>query len=316
MALELNYSALTGQESMLSDAIRCRAFQEAIEAAVTPGCTVLDIGAGTGILSMFAVQAGAAKVYAVEQTRIAEVAKLIIEENSMSDCIEVIQGDITAVDLPEKVDVIISEWLGSYAFDENLLPIVIDARDRFLKPGGKMVPESVTVWMAPAFDEYLQQDLDFWRSDPYGINLEFVSRSAACRMDCFRNGIKEKHLLCKPQLMWDIDCLTCSKEEVNAPFHFKSRFAVEQDGEFNVVTAWFRANLSDGIMLCNGPSDPDTHWGRQIFPVGKNIFIEKGSVVDVDFTHEPHDKGESHSTWSVKTGDYDFSSKGITVLSV
>lgn len=316
MALELNYSSLSGQESMLSDGIRCRAFQKAIKSAVTPGCTVLDIGAGTGILSMFAVQAGAAKVYAVEQTAIAKVTELIVEENEMSDQIEVMQSDVTTVDLPEKVDVIVSEWLGSYAVDENILPVVIDARDRFLKPGGKMIPESVTVWMAPAFDEYLQQDIDFWRSDPYGINLDLVSRSAACRMDCFRNEIKYKHLLGKPQLMWDIDCLTCSKEEVNAPFHFKSRFAVEHDGEFNVLTAWFRANLSSGIMLCNGPSEPDTHWGRQIFPIGKNIFLKKGSVIDIDFTHKPHAKGESHSNWTINVGDYNFSSRGITVLTV
>ena len=314
MALELNYSALSGQESMLRDGVRCRAFQKALEVAVTPGCTVLDIGAGTGILSMFAAQAGAGKVYAVEQTAIAEVAKLIIEENGMSDRIEVIQGDITSVDIPEKVDVIVSEWLGSYAVDENILPVVIDARDRFLKPGGRMIPESVKVWMAPAFDDLLQQDVDFWRSDPYGIDLDLVSRNAACRMDCFRNGIKEKHLLCEPQLMWDIDCLTCSKEKVDQPFRFNKKFSVEKDAEFNVLAAWFEADLFNGIMLCNGPSDPDTHWGRQMFPVGNNIYLKKGSAVDVSFTHEPYAKGESHSSWSIKAGDYEFSNSGATVL--
>jgi len=299
---------------MLRDSVRCKAFRRAIAEAVTPGCTVLDVGAGTGILSMFAAQAGARAVYAVEQTQIVEVTRRIVEANGFSDRIKVIQGDITAVELPEKVDVIVSEWLGSYAVDENLLPIVTHARDHWLKPGGRMVPESVTVWMAPAFDEYLQQEVDFWRSDPYGIDFDLISRNAARRMDCFCNHINQKHLLCEPQLMWDIDCLTCSPEEVSQPFHFKSGFTAEQDGEFNVLAAWFRANLTKDVMLCNGPSDPDTHWGRQIFPVGKCVYVQSGTQVEVDFTHVPQGKGESRSLWSIKANDYQFHSAGATRL--
>jgi len=314
MSLELNYSSLSGQESMLRDSVRCKAFQSAIAEAVTPGCTVLDIGAGTGLLSIFAAQAGAGQVYAVELTDIAEVAELIVGENGLSDRIKVIQGDITKVELPEKVDVIVSEWLGSYAVDENLLPVVAYARDRWLKPGGRMIPESVTVWMAPAFDEYLQQDVDFWRSEPYGIDLDLISRNAARRMDCFCNHINQKHLLCEPQLMWTIDCLTCSQAEVNQPFHFRSNFVAEQDEEFNVLAAWFRANLTKEVLLCNGPDDPDTHWGRQRFPIGKSVYVKRGMPVEVDFTHAPQGKGESRSMWSVKAGDYQYSSEGTTRL--
>jgi protein arginine N-methyltransferase 1 len=314
MSLELNYSSLTGQESMLRDSIRCKAFQSALNEAVTPGCTVLDIGAGTGILSIFAAQAGAGKVYAVERTDIAEVAELIVAENGLSDRIQVIQEDITKVELPEKVDVIVSEWLGSYAIDENLLPIVAYTRDRWLKPGGKMIPESVTVWMAPAFDEFLQQDVDFWRSEPYGIDLDLISRNASHRMDCFCNHINQKHLLCEPQLMWDIDCLTCTQEELSHAFRFQGEFTAEQDGEFNVLTAWFRANLTKEVLLGNGPDDHDKHWGRQRFPVGKVVSMKSGAKVTVDFEHEPFDKGESRSVWSIKADDYQYNSEGNTRL--
>jgi SAM-dependent methyltransferase len=314
MPIDLNYTTLHGHESMLRDRVRCEAFRRALAEAVTPGCTVLDVGAGTGILSMFAAQAGAGKVYAVELTAVTAVAERLIAENGFSDRITVLRGDITTVELPEKVDIIVSEWLGSYAVDENLLPVVADARDRWLKPGGRMIPESVTVWMAPAFDDLLQQDVDFWRSDPYDINLDLISRDAARRMDCFCNHINQKHLLCEPQLMWEIDCLSCTQEEVNKPFHFRSEFAAEQDGEFNVLTAWFRANLTKDVLLCNGPDDPDTHWGRQRFPVGRIVSVKKGDRVAVDFVHEPYGKGESRSVWSVDAGDYRFHSEGSTVL--
>ncbi len=314
MALELNYSTLAGQESMLRDSVRCRAFRRAIAEAVTPGCTVLDIGAGTGILSLFAAQAGARMVYAVEQTQIVDVTRRIVAANGFSDRIKVIQGDMTTVELPEKVDVIVSEWLGSYAVDENLLPVVVHARERWLKPGGRMIPESVTVWMAPAFDELLQQEVDFWRSEPYGLDFDLISQNAARRMDCFCNHINRKHLLCEPQLMWTIDCRTCSQEDVSHPWHFHSRFSAEQEGEFNVLAAWFRANLTGAVLLSNGPDDPDTHWGRQIFPVGKSVSVKSGAQVEVDFTHEPQGRGESRSLWSIAADDYRFSSEGSTLL--
>ena len=169
MPLEINYCNLRGHESMLRDSVRCEAFRRAIIDTVTPGCAVLDIGAGTGILSLFAAQAGARVVYAVEQTHIAEFAQRIVSENGFGDRINVLQNDMETLELPEKVDVIVSEWLGGYGVDENLLPVVVLARDRWLKPGGRLIPETVTSWIVPAYDELLQQDVDFWSSEPYGI---------------------------------------------------------------------------------------------------------------------------------------------------
>jgi len=315
MSLELDYSTLRGQESMLRDTVRCKAFQKAITDVVTPGCTVLDVGAGTGLLSMFAAQAGAKVVYAVEQTKIAEVARMIVKKNGYSDRITIFQGDMADINLPQKVDVIVSEWLGSYGVDENLLPVVVAARERWLKPGGKMVPESVTAWMAPAFDEILQQEVDFWRSDPYGIDMDLISRARARLMDCFCNHVEMKHLIAEPQMMWQIDCLNCTLEDANRPFHTELDFSAIRDGEFNVIAAWFSSILSNDIVLTNGPADDDTHWGRQVFPVGKSVDVKSGAHVGVDFTHHPRGKGYSSADWRVVAGDYRFHSEGSTILS-
>ena len=129
MAIEISYRDLWNHGSMLQDEVRCKAFRDALFEVVTPDSVVLDIGAGTGILSIFAAQAGAEKVYAVERTPVAQAAREIIESNGLSDRITVIQGEMESLELPEKVDVIVSEWLGGYGVDENLLPIVIQARD-------------------------------------------------------------------------------------------------------------------------------------------------------------------------------------------
>ena len=314
MPLELNYSTLAGQGSMLQDSVRCKAFQRAITETVTPGCAVLDIGAGTGILSMFAAQAGARVVYAVEQTQIAEAAREIIGENGLRDQITVIQNDMAAIELPEKVDVIVSEWLGGYGADENLLPVVVLARDRWLKPGGRMIPSSATALLAPAFDEFLQRDVDFWRSDPYGIDLDLISRATAREFRCSCNHVTMKHILCDPKVMWEIDAMTYAHEDAIKPFICQLEFIADRDVEFNCLAAWFRAPLTEDIVLTNGPSDPDTHWGRHILPVGKIVHAAKGTRVGVDFCLEPQGSGKSKATWEIEVNDYRFRSEGMTVL--
>ena len=116
--------------------------------SVRPGDIVLDVGAGSGILSVFAARAGAARVYAVEETSIAVLAQDLVAANGVAEIVHVIQGDVLDIDLPERVDVVVSEWLGGFGIDEGMLVPVITARDRWLKPGGVMIPHSVTAWAA------------------------------------------------------------------------------------------------------------------------------------------------------------------------
>ena len=110
-------------------------------AVVRPGDIVLDVGAGSGILSVFAARAGAARVYAVERTTIAVLAQELAAANGVAEIVQVIHGDVMDVELPERVDVIVSEWLGGFGIDEGMLAPVIAARDRWLKPGGVMIPQ-------------------------------------------------------------------------------------------------------------------------------------------------------------------------------
>jgi SAM-dependent methyltransferase len=314
MPLELDYGSLRGHEAMLRDSVRCEAFRRAIIDTVTPGCAVLDIGAGTGILSLFAAQAGAKVVYAVEQTRIAELARRIVSENGFGDRINVLQSDMGTIELPEKVDVIVSEWLGGYGVDENLLPIVVRARDRWLKPGGRLIPETVTSWIVPAYDKFLQQDVDFWSSEPYGISLNAIGQATARQLDCGAHHVRQEHILCDPQLMWEVDGMACSREDADQPFSCRLEFVADRDGQFNALAAWFRAQLSKQIVLCNGPSERDTHWGRTMFPVGKTVSVERGMRVDVHFVLEPQGRGQTRAVWSIEVEGYRFHAEGITVL--
>uniref|UniRef100_A0A8C5CLT6 Protein arginine N-methyltransferase 6 n=1 Tax=Gadus morhua TaxID=8049 RepID=A0A8C5CLT6_GADMO len=146
-----SYSDVTIHEEMIADHVRTNTYRTAIlrSSDSIRGRVVLDVGAGTGVLSMFCVQAGAKKVYAVEACSIAEQAVKIVKQNQMDDRIEVIRGTVETIDLPvEGVDVIVSEWMGYALLHESMLNSVLYARDKWLKPGGLMLPSKITC-MAP-----------------------------------------------------------------------------------------------------------------------------------------------------------------------
>jgi len=314
MPIEISYRDIQNHESMLQDTVRCEAFRDALFEVVTPDSVVLDIGAGTGILSIFAAQAGAKAVYAVERSPVAEVARQVVADNGLKDRITVFQGEMENLELPDKVDVIVSEWLGGYAVDENLLPIVIQARERWLKPGGIMIPGTISSWLAPAYDRYLQEDLDFWNSCPYGVDLSIVARDSLRRTEATCNYIKEENLLSNPQQMWAFDSHTCSQAQSCGTFETHLDFVCEHEGDVNVLAAWFETKSAKSVVLSNGPSCPDTHWGRTVFPIGETVPVKKGTHIKVHFIHEPTGKGHSNAKWAVAIDKYRFQSEDSTIL--
>jgi predicted RNA methylase len=168
------YAEFEVHRTMIRDRVRTGAFRRAINVVVGPGDIVLDVGAGSGILSVFAARAGAARVYAVERTPIAALAEQLAAANEVADTVTVIHGDVMDIELPEQVDVIVSEWLGGFGIDEGMLAPVIAARDRWLKAGGVMIPHSVMAWAALVHDRDLADTIEFLREDPFGLKLEVL----------------------------------------------------------------------------------------------------------------------------------------------
>ena len=314
MPLEINYYDISVHTLMLRDSIRCEAFRRALTETVTPDSAVLDVGAGTGLLSIFAAQAGARVVYAVERTKTAELAQRIISENDLADRIRVFQDDMDKAELPEQVDVIVSEWLGGYGVDENLLPVIVRARDRWLKSGGKLIPDTVTSWIAPAYDDMLEQDLHFWKQHPYGVNLSAISDKTSRQLHCCRNNVKEEHLLADPQKMWETDSASITLEQSKDVFEADLHFTSLKTGRCNALAAWFDAHLGGDNVLSNRPSDEYTHWGRWVFPLGACLDVEEGASIGVHFQMKPESAGQSKASWHVNTEGYSFSSEDMTGL--
>ena len=130
---------------LLEDTVRTQAFRDAIDRVVGPDDVVVDVGAGTGVLSLFAAHAGARKVYAIESTPIAHLARQIVADNGLGGVIEVIQGDAAEVTLPEKATVLVSECIGNFLMSDGMVR-TLEACRKHLAPGARLGGAPATLY--------------------------------------------------------------------------------------------------------------------------------------------------------------------------
>ncbi len=296
-----SYAELPVHRWMLRDTERNEAYRRALAHIVKPGDVVLDVGAGTGILSIFAAQAGARRVYAVERTAIVEVARQVIETNGYASSIEVLHSDLEDVTLPEKVDVIVSEWMGGFGVDENILAPLVMARDRWLRPGGKMVPGRVTAMLAPAFLPEFDEAITHWLSRPHGVDLSVIARMTT--QENFHTQTPPESLVAPPQAMWSHDPLSCTLQVADQPFTTKLTFVATEQTTLSGLLTWFVAEMGDGTTLSNAVGSPDTHWGRSLFPLDRPIEVAAGTTINVELQCNPSVPGSCEFGWTVKVGD-------------
>jgi predicted RNA methylase len=298
------YGALPVHRWMLRDSVRNEAYRRAIAHLVKPGDVVLDMGAGTGILSIFAAIAGARKVYAVERSEVAAVARRMVASNGYADVIEVIESDLEDVRLPERVDVIVSEWMGGFGVDENMLAPLVMARDRWLKPGGTMIPGRVTAMLAPAQIADFDETITHWRSRPHGVDMSVIAAHTTNETFHTQVHLTPDDLVAAPQAMWSHDPYTCSLEEADLPFVAKLTFPATRAGSLSGLVAWFTAEMGDGEVLTTAVGAPDTHWGRTLFPLNAPIALAPATPIHVELHCDPSMQGSCEFSWSVQVGDH------------
>jgi protein arginine N-methyltransferase 1 len=160
---------------MLADRVRHEAFRAALKQAITPGSsTVADIGAGTGVLAFFARELGAREVWLYDPGPALGLAEAVAARNGIEGLHFVPERSLDVAD-PPRVDVVVAEVLGNFAYEEDVLETLRDAR-RFLRPGGTLIPASITQWVAPVTSERFERDLRTWRDVGFGLDWSDAER--------------------------------------------------------------------------------------------------------------------------------------------
>lgn len=260
---------------MLSDTVRMNAYKEAIKRNVNEGDIVLDLGAGTGILSFLALKAGAARVYAIEKSDSIELAKQISQINGFDDRIVFINDNSSNIELAEKVDVIISETLGSFGVDENTLEFTLDARDRFLKENGKLIPSGIKMYLCPIEAKKSYEKINFW-SEIEGI--DFSPARNIFTQKIMIEKIQQDQFLAEPVLFKELDFYKESRLIIENLNYFKFNRA----GVVHGFAGWFDLTLDSQSTINTHPSCESTHWKQAFFPAQDPVSIIKGDMLELN----------------------------------
>ncbi len=270
-----------------------------MRAQLKPGDEVCDLGCGSGILGFLALQAGAAHVHAIEQSRVIETARALAAANRL-ERITFHHAPARDVALPRAVDWIVLEWMSPLGLDEFPLADFLDARTRFLSPqGGRCIPRVVdhNLTLVEDADAWSQLAAP-WHQPYYGLNLDSVLPVALERTEELR--VCADGFLAEPTVWQTIDL----EGGLSFPSHGRFgaqrvRVPIVRDGTCHGIAAWFDADLGGGVRLSNHPGAPETHWPTVFAPLPAPTPVREGdeAVVDLARVRSP---GRDDLVWSLE----------------
>jgi len=265
----------------LQDRVRLAAYRAAIKATVRPGQTVVDLAAGTGILGLLACEAGAGRVYAVDESGMADLARDLARANGFGERIEVIRGNAFRASLPQRVDLAITDQMGRFGFEAGLVQLLADARQRFLKPGGVTVPAAIDLQIAPVKCAPVASRLLFSDSRPGGFSYRAAQEVAL--NTGYPITFRRDDLLGAPALLARLNLV-----EDRAAISGSVSMPIETRGVLDGIGGWFTARLSPAVSLTNSPLSACAINRRNVFfPIARTTPVENGDVVRVEMKIMP-----------------------------
>ncbi|MFZ5757437.1 MAG: methyltransferase domain-containing protein [Pseudomonadota bacterium] len=263
------------QRSILADGVRNRLFEQALKQVVVPGRSVVaDIGSGTGFLTFLAAKAGAKEVLAIEHNeQLMALAQQLAKKNRIKGVTWFGCNSADVFELPP-VDLVMSETLGNHALEENILEILRDAQ-RFLAPGGTLMPRAIEQFVAPVVNPAYHAELASW--DSIGFGLDYSAARSLGFNNLYVRRFAPGDLLGTGE-RWDaVDLLGkySSVRKGEATFTLRKAAAVAGFGN------WWRAELVPGLWLSTSPFEAPTHWEQIYFPVPEAIVGKAGDEVSI-----------------------------------
>lgn len=303
---------------MLSDKSHTEAYRQVIlsNSESLRNKVVMDLGCGTGIISLFCAQlAQPSAVYAVEASSMADYTRQLVKQNGFEEVVTVLQGRAEEAQLPQQVDVLLSEWMGNCLLFEFMVESVVLARDRWLRDGGVMWPSSAALTLVPCrADAYYAEKMSFWER-PYGLDftpLQPLAQQEFFTKPKFSHLIQPGDCLAAPADVISLDMYTlkvADLEEMEGQF----QYCIEQSGVFHGFTAWFTVSFESletggaAVELNTGPSSEPTHWKQTLFMLDRPLSLNAGDRLGGTIKLRRNPVWRRHMTvtlqWSINADD-------------
>jgi protein arginine N-methyltransferase 1 len=268
--------------SMISDRVRLDAHAAALRQLVTPTSIVLDIGAGTGIMSLLACQAGARRVYAVEPSAAVQILVETARANGFADRVVVLQRRSTEVTLAERAHVIVSDLRGVLPSYGTHFTDIADARRRLLAPGGQLLPTSDSLWAAViAAPDAFERRRRVWQSRPHDLDLGAAQHFVDNELDKYRARPDQR--LCEPVRWANVDYPTLTERAVRGA----ASCAITKGGVGHGLLVWFDTVLVDGIGYSNAPGAPEGIYGQMFFAWPEAVELQAGDRIGFELRADP-----------------------------
>lgn len=287
------YALLANQRSMALDEVRNQAYRHALTQVIGPESVVLDLGAGLGVHGMMAAQLGAQRVYLVEPEDIIGITAEIVQANGLADRVQCIQGRIEQTSLPESVDVLISVFTGNFLLEEDLLPILFAARDRYLKPGGVMLPAAAQMVAVPVSAPKLHHDVAVWSTLHQGLDLSPARSYAAQLVHYFHKELPTTQHLADPATLFALDLTTAQDTHCDVTH----TYTITQDGLCHGWCGWFDFRLGES-WYSTAPHAPLMHWSAAFLPLDPPLPVTQGETAHFRLIRPPN----GCWTWEVQIG--------------
>jgi precorrin-6B methylase 2 len=263
---------LTDYGSMLRDGRRIEAYRRALSACISPSSVVLDLGTGLGTFGVLACSLGAARVYAVDVADIIAVAEEIARANGVADRMHFIQARASDVELPEQVDVVVTDMAGALPLFEEHIPALIHARDRLLRPGGALVPQRARLLCAPLSSAELHARIvEPWRS-VHGVDLSPAERMALHTPQAL--AVEPHHLAAEPRCWAELDYATIDSPNVRGTVEWRMTAGHVIHG----VALWFETVLHGDVVYASGPWSSGSVHATMVLPLLAPMEIASGDT--------------------------------------
>ncbi|MEW6756452.1 MAG: 50S ribosomal protein L11 methyltransferase [Candidatus Latescibacterota bacterium] len=261
---------------MLADRQRVLAWGRAVHRAVRPGDVVVDLGTGSGVLALIACRAGARRVYAVERGRILEVARQVVAANGAQDRVVFVPGESTQVELPEPADLAIAEVVGSFGLEERIVESLSDARRRHLKPGGRLLPDHLDLWVAPSSQGRHYHDWPAHLQSDWGLDLGPLARLSCHVVHGLRADAAR--FLGPPARLLACDLRTAEPGGLGGA----TSVTVSRPGPLCGWIGWFSAWAQGELVLSTRPPLAFPSWQHLHFPIGEPVEVAPGAVLRLE----------------------------------